>query len=147
MGEDISVKALVYNIEGFSAHADQNELLGWLSHFKEKPANVFVIHGEDEATQVFSALIQEKLNMTSYIPRYGDTAVINGREWRIEPSKVAVVSPPLQQLRDYISQVEEEFASFRRDAEKEAAANFKKVPDIMYRLGKIQTAIRKVAGK
>jgi len=147
MGEDISVKASIYNIDGFSAHADQAELLEWLSHFKEKPANVFVIHGETESTEVFAGLLKEKLDMPAYIPRYGDTAVLHGREWHIEPSQVTIVAPPLQQLRDYLSQIEEEFTAYRRSAEKEAAEDMKKVPDIMHRLERIRTVIRRTAGK
>ena len=147
MGEDISVKASIYNIDGFSAHADQRELLAWLSHFKDKPANIFVVHGETEATEAFAALINEKLSLTSYIPHYGDTAVLNGREWRIEPSTVTVVVPAVQQLRDYLSQIEEDFAAYRRSVEKEALENTKKVPDIMRRLERIQTVIRRTAGK
>ncbi|MBP1764647.1 MAG: Beta-Casp domain containing protein [Firmicutes bacterium] len=147
MGEDISVKATIYNIDGFSAHADQKELLEWLGHFKEKPANVFVIHGETEATEVFAALIKEKLDMPAYIPRYGDAAVLHGREWHVEPSQITVVAPPLQQLRDYISQIEEEFTAYRHSVEKEAADNMKNVPDIMQRLERIRTVIRRTAGK
>lgn len=148
MNDEISVKASIYNIDELSAHADQSGLIEWLSHFqKVKPANVFVIHGEAEATETFAALIKEKLDMPSYIPHYGDTAVISGREWKIEPSKVTVVVPAIQQLRDALSQVEEDFAAYRRRAEREAAENIKKVPDILRKLERIQTVIRRTAGK
>ena len=148
MNEEISVKASIYNIDELSAHADQSGLLEWLSHFqKVKPANVFVIHGEAESTETFAALIKEKLDMPAYIPQYGDSAVLNGREWRIEPSKITVVVPAIQQLRDVLSQIEEEFAAYRHSVEKEAVEDTKKVPDIMRNLERIQTVIRRTSNK
>ena len=54
MGETFVVKADIARIESFSAHADQKELLGWLSAFKEKPKRVFLIHGEKHTLEVFS---------------------------------------------------------------------------------------------
>jgi metallo-beta-lactamase family protein len=44
-GEDIQVKADIYTINGFSAHADQRELLYWASHAGE-PRTIFLVHGD-----------------------------------------------------------------------------------------------------
>lgn len=49
--ENVSVNAKVFTIGGFSAHADQKDLLEWASHFESSP-KVFVIHGESEAVQL-----------------------------------------------------------------------------------------------
>jgi metallo-beta-lactamase family protein len=46
-GEDIQIKAEIYTINGFSAHADQRELLYWVSK-AGKPRTVFLVHGDYE---------------------------------------------------------------------------------------------------
>ncbi|HEU5368535.1 MAG TPA: MBL fold metallo-hydrolase [Ktedonobacterales bacterium] len=45
-GEDVRVAAKVYTIGGFSAHADQQELLDWY-HGSGTPAITFLVHGEE----------------------------------------------------------------------------------------------------
>jgi metallo-beta-lactamase family protein len=53
-GEDIPVRARIYTINGFSAHADQNELLAWQDQIGGKQA-IFLVHGEASAMQAFAA--------------------------------------------------------------------------------------------
>jgi len=52
-GEDISVRANIHTIGGFSAHADQAELLAWHAH-TGNPKTTFLVHGEEESMQVFA---------------------------------------------------------------------------------------------
>ena len=61
------VKAKIESIEGFSAHADYNELIAWLKNFTPKPKKVFIIHGEEIQAQAFSKRIS-KLGFDNYIP-------------------------------------------------------------------------------
>lgn len=68
LGEEIAVKAKVYTIGGFSAHADQKELLEWLSSFRNKP-EVFIVHGEEEVSLQFEKLIREKFDFKTYVPK------------------------------------------------------------------------------
>jgi metallo-beta-lactamase family protein len=70
-GEEIAVRARIYTINGFSAHADQKELLEWLSSFTSKP-EVFVVHGEENVALDFQALIKEKLGLATHVPFKGD---------------------------------------------------------------------------
>ena len=49
LGNIHKVRARIERINGFSAHADRDELLGWLSNFKKPPRKLFVIHGEEES--------------------------------------------------------------------------------------------------
>jgi len=52
-GEDIPVNAKIHTINGFSAHADQAELLAW--HQKlGKPERTFLVHGEEKVMQHFA---------------------------------------------------------------------------------------------
>ena len=76
-GEKYPVRARIEQIHGFSAHADQNELLRWLSTIKNTPRKVFIIHGEKEASEAFARLLAEKHNWDASIPGYRDEVVIN----------------------------------------------------------------------
>jgi len=55
-GEDLAVHASVHTINGFSAHADQAELLAWHRH--TGAARTFLVHGEPGAMQAFAARLQ-----------------------------------------------------------------------------------------
>ncbi|GBF33267.1 metallo-beta-lactamase family protein [Desulfocucumis palustris] len=71
-GEEVAVKADIKSIDGFSAHADQKELLDWLGNFTEPPQRVFLVHGEPESTDVFSRLVEERLNIPVTVPQWLD---------------------------------------------------------------------------
>ncbi|GAI33676.1 unnamed protein product, partial [marine sediment metagenome] len=47
-GQIYPIKANIVQINGFSAHADQSELLRWLSSFQSPPKRLFIVHGERE---------------------------------------------------------------------------------------------------
>lgn len=71
LGEEIAVKASIYTINGFSAHADQAELIEWISFFKDSP-EVFIVHGEEEVSMVFSSLVNERFGLKTYVPEKGE---------------------------------------------------------------------------
>jgi metallo-beta-lactamase family protein len=52
-GEEIPVRARIYTINGFSAHADQAELLAWQKQTSAK--RTFLVHGEDDIMRQFAA--------------------------------------------------------------------------------------------
>ncbi len=56
-GEEIEVRAKIYTIGGFSAHADRDELLAWLRHTGQ-PERTILVHGEAEAMQSFANHLQ-----------------------------------------------------------------------------------------
>lgn len=58
-GEEVPVNCRIVNIEAYSAHADQKQLLGWLYPMRLALKNVFVVQGEPEAS---SALAQKVIN-------------------------------------------------------------------------------------
>ena len=70
-GDPVAVKARIYTINGFSAHADQRELLDWLSAFGGKPT-VFVTHGEEHASLAFADAVQDRFGFTTHVPERGD---------------------------------------------------------------------------
>ena len=57
-GEKIPVRAKIHTINGFSAHADQAELLAW-HQMIGKPKRTFLVHGEDETMQHFAKLLKD----------------------------------------------------------------------------------------
>lgn len=57
LGEDIAVHANIYTINGFSAHADRDELLAW--HNKIKPTQTYLVHGEEEVMEAFSITLKK----------------------------------------------------------------------------------------
>ncbi|MDI6801881.1 MAG: MBL fold metallo-hydrolase [Thermodesulfovibrionales bacterium] len=71
LGEDIAVKAKIYTIGGFSAHADQKELLEWLSAFSNKP-EVFIVHGEENVSIEFESKVKENFGFITYVPQKGE---------------------------------------------------------------------------
>ncbi|HNV28482.1 MAG TPA: MBL fold metallo-hydrolase [Cyclobacteriaceae bacterium] len=68
-GEEVPVRCHVKTIHGLSAHADQNELLQWLSNFKQSPKRVFITHGEIESTTTLAGKI-EAMGWETIIPEY-----------------------------------------------------------------------------
>lgn len=70
LGEDIKVNAEIYNVEGFSGHADKTALLNWIDGFNEKPGKIFIVHGEKEAKEAFAMEVKERFKINSIIPQY-----------------------------------------------------------------------------
>ena len=57
-GDEISVRARIHTIGGFSAHADQKELLAW--HSKTgRPTTTFLVHGEEKIMAIFAGLLSD----------------------------------------------------------------------------------------
>lgn len=78
--EDVTVKAKVYTINGFSAHAGQTQLLDWLSHFENPAMQVFLVHGEYSAQQVLAGLVREKFGFEVSIPDYLEESTLKPGE-------------------------------------------------------------------
>lgn len=57
----------VRRVEGYSAHADKEMLLDWLSHTKNIK-NIFVVQGEQEASESLAKAIQDNLHMEATVP-------------------------------------------------------------------------------
>jgi len=73
LGNYYKVKARIEKIDGFSAHADRDELLKWLYSFKKIPEKIFLVHGEEEVIDEFSGIIKNKFPHSKIIiPSYLD---------------------------------------------------------------------------
>ncbi|GGJ75575.1 MBL fold metallo-hydrolase RNA specificity domain-containing protein [Deinococcus aquiradiocola] len=67
MGEEIAVKAQVHTIGGFSAHADQDDLLAWLDATGD--ARIWLVHGEVNVMQTFLGVLDARGRTANIMPR------------------------------------------------------------------------------
>jgi metallo-beta-lactamase family protein len=64
-GDEFPLKAHVEVITGFSGHADRDELLEWAGAMQNKPEHTFIVHGEEESSQVLAESLQAKLGFSN----------------------------------------------------------------------------------
>jgi metallo-beta-lactamase family protein len=65
--ERYDINARVHTISGYSAHADQNDLLNFVKRMRRKPSEIRIVHGDDDAKQTLKARFQRLLGDTSKI--------------------------------------------------------------------------------
>ncbi|WP_395044121.1 MBL fold metallo-hydrolase RNA specificity domain-containing protein [Flavobacterium sp.] len=70
-GKYYEVKANILEIEGLSAHGDQQDLLNWLSELENKPKKVFLVHGENIPADELRIKINEKYGFECVVPLMG----------------------------------------------------------------------------
>jgi metallo-beta-lactamase family protein len=70
-GEEVKVRAQVYTINGFSAHADRDELLAW--HRQVAPPLTVLVHGEEAVMRQFARRLD---NTEVRLPGLGDVMEI-----------------------------------------------------------------------
>lgn len=68
--EEIAVKAHIHTLGGFSAHADQQELLTWLTTIPQPPKQVLLTHGETTARQALAEKIEQDLKLKTCLPTW-----------------------------------------------------------------------------
>lgn len=67
-GEYIPVRAPVLNIDALSAHADQEELLAWLTTAPQPPQQTFITHGEPASADTLRLLMKDRLRWPALVP-------------------------------------------------------------------------------
>lgn len=72
-GEMVPVRAEIIAIANLSAHADYQEMLDWLSHFKKPPRKTFITHGELGSAQSLKIKIEQHMKWECCIPEYLQT--------------------------------------------------------------------------
>ena len=71
-GKYYPVKATIKHIESLSAHADQHDLLDWMSTIKNIPEEVFLIHGERTALDALRLKIEQTYKYRVTIPKFNE---------------------------------------------------------------------------
>ncbi len=114
-GENVAVKAKVYTIGGFSAHADQRDLMGWVSNFKESRPRVFVVHGEPSSSEALADKIRSEAGLEAHVPAWKEQLILKARE--IVRDKVPVEGypeDPLQHSLNTILDLEKELNRLKK---------------------------------
>jgi metallo-beta-lactamase family protein len=67
-GEPVEVAAEIATIDGFSAHADQRELVAWVTGLTPAPRRIFLVHGELESAEALAAALRTRIGADVRIP-------------------------------------------------------------------------------
>lgn len=143
LGEQIAVKAEIYNLSGFSAHGDQEELLSWLGHFKQDIKDVFLIHGEEEVLGNFSKKIKDELGLRTTVPYLGDQYEIDKESVKYMGSLTSGTELLEPDLATMFNNFEDNYRVYRNmlleSAEKQPVEN----KEVLQRLIRIDRFLRK----
>lgn len=72
-GKDIAVNASIHTLGGFSAHADQSQLLDWAGGFSEPRPDLYLVHGEIEKMLELQKQLHHHRQWHANIPQSGET--------------------------------------------------------------------------
>ncbi|MDQ6780929.1 MAG: MBL fold metallo-hydrolase, partial [Candidatus Eremiobacteraeota bacterium] len=71
MGVPVPVNVHIEHIDGFSAHADRNELLRWFANFTDKPAT-YLVHADPNAAASLAAVLHEQDGLQTHVAAVGE---------------------------------------------------------------------------
>ena len=75
-GEKIAVRAQIHTMGGFSAHADQSDLLRWFEPLAQHKPRLVLTHGEDRAREPLAEIIEQKHGIKAILPALGETITL-----------------------------------------------------------------------
>lgn len=76
-GKYYPVRAKIRHLESLSAHADQQELIAWMSTIANVPEGIFLVHGEPTALDAFRVKIRDVYGWQAHIPKLNDVREFN----------------------------------------------------------------------
>ncbi len=79
-GRPVPIRAQVHQLSSYSAHADADEIMGWLRGFERAPRRVFVTHGEPDAADALRKRIQDELHWNAHVPDHMETVNLTFRD-------------------------------------------------------------------
>jgi metallo-beta-lactamase family protein len=77
-GKYIPVRARIAEISSLSAHADQHEILDWIGSFSKLPTQIFIVHGEANASEGLRVRIFDRFGITPHIAKFDETIELTG---------------------------------------------------------------------
>jgi metallo-beta-lactamase family protein len=66
------VRAKVFTINGLSAHADRDALLGWIGQFRRPPRQCYVVHGEPLSAEALKNAIVDGFGWHASVASNGE---------------------------------------------------------------------------
>lgn len=69
-GEEYRRNARVEVLNGFSGHADRDELLAWVGAIRRQPGRTFLVHGEPESAVALAQSLKERFNVQVDVPEW-----------------------------------------------------------------------------
>ncbi|RJR27229.1 MAG: MBL fold metallo-hydrolase [Desulfobacteraceae bacterium] len=112
-GEMVAVRSKVFTIGGFSAHADQDDLLDWVSNFESSP-RVFLVHGEAKSSEILAKEIENRFHLSVHIPRWKEKLILKPREVTYEKPQAEEEPDYRTVILNAILDVENEIKSLKK---------------------------------
>ncbi|MFA5554006.1 MAG: MBL fold metallo-hydrolase, partial [Phycisphaerae bacterium] len=76
LGTKHEVKAKIARVQGFSAHADREEMLVWLKNLQNPPRKIFIVHGEKDSASTFAEFITQSTGFPAEVPEYEQEIIL-----------------------------------------------------------------------
>lgn len=75
-GKQVRVRAKIRAIGGYSAHADQHQLVGFVQKIPSKMKNIWVVQGERSASFALKEKIESELKIKATVPKFEETVIL-----------------------------------------------------------------------
>lgn len=141
-GERIAVRARIWTIGGFSAHADRDDLLNWIGRVAEKSKpQVFLIHGEPTSCDALASAVEKRIGLDVHVPHWRETIRLSRGEGI--PKKLPKAAPVDQRqrlqvlagdLETAIGRLKERLSSKDTEISEEEAERLQDVRDALHQI-------------
>ncbi|MFW6388444.1 MAG: MBL fold metallo-hydrolase RNA specificity domain-containing protein [Desulfohalobiaceae bacterium] len=116
--ENFSVQARIYTIGGFSAHADQKDLIAWVANFQSSP-RVFLVHGEPDASKGLAQALEKSLGLKVQIPAWHQSLILGPRELEKEEPALPELEPDLSlQVNNTLVDLDKALQNLKKNIQK-----------------------------
>jgi metallo-beta-lactamase family protein len=75
-GDEYTLRAEVASIDGYSAHADRDELLGYIQKVNQKLKRIMIVHGDEQASLALQQGLAERGITQTLVPNLGEKVTI-----------------------------------------------------------------------
>jgi len=76
-GDEYQLKAQVEVLNGFSGHADRNEIVDWVRRMRQKPQQTFLVHGEEASALALKATLESEIGLSDVsVPQLNEVVII-----------------------------------------------------------------------
>lgn len=116
LGEEIAVRASIRSVDGFSAHADEQGLVDWITSFEAPPLKTFLVHGEKDGLTAMSRRLGVELGMPTVIPARGESYELVPEEARL----VRPAVPATESVAALVARIDRAWAALKARLEREA---------------------------